>query len=217
MKALLIIFLVISILALIPAGVDGGYSGGALSLNVKLFGFSLNLYPKLIKKLGKKPKKEKKKAAGSEKKEKKKKKEKKPKKKLSFTREDIIPLIKMGLRTLGRLKRKTDLHYLRLVYIIGGDDPSDTITGYMKAKAVISTMTPLIDSAFGCIKEKDVGVRYRFYPFSSDFSFWVTASVQLWVVFYIGGALLIDFLKYKKSKGSGGQKPRKSLQNERTA
>lgn len=215
MKALLIIFLVVSIIALIPVGVDGGYSGGVLTLNVKLFGFSFNLYPKLINKFSGKSKMRKK-TDSSKKEEKKKKKKKKDQeqKRLPFGREDIFPLIKMCLKTLGRLKRKTDLHYLRLVYIIGGDDPSDTMLGYMKANAVICTLTPLIDNAFGCIKERDIGVRYRFFPFSSEFDCWLTASVQIWVMFYIGGALLIDFLKYKKSKQP---KSEKALRKERTA
>lgn len=181
MKALLIIILVLSVILLIPIGVDGGYDGRSFTLYARLGLINLKVFPRK-----KKPKPLK---AG------KKLHPKKPKKPLPDKKE-FLALLKMALKALGRFKRRLSVDYLRLHYTFASSDPFDAALGYGYSCAALGAALPLVENAFS-IKERDFGCSVDFLSEKPILDFWVTTGIQIWEILYIAIAFGIDFLKHK--------------------
>lgn len=211
MKALLIILLVLSVIALLPVGIDGGYSKKGLRLFVRMGPFSLRLVPagRLVASFSK-PKQPKKPKPVKEKPVKKER-PKKPK----MSKDELFALIKMGLDTLGRFRRKLTIDYLRIHITIAGGDPFSTAMGYGAANAALSSAIPLAEGAFN-ITERDFGVSCDFLAEKTDIDFWLTASIQIWEILYVGTAFAIDFLKYKRREKKKTAAAAGDLTTERT-
>lgn len=191
MKTFLIIFIILSVLLLIPCGIDAGYDGRAFHLYAR-FGFiNLKLFPKKEKPLKPKPPK-----PAKDKKEKKK--EKPP-----MGKDEIFALIKMGLKSLGRFKRRLSVNYLRLHYTAAAGDPFKAAMAYGLGSTFMGTVVPLAEGAFN-IKERDFSVSVDFLAEKPVFDFRLITSIQIWEILYIAFAFGIDFLKHwlgKKKKG----------------
>lgn len=186
---MLIIFIVLAVLLLIPIGVDGGYTTEAsgLQLAVKVGPFRLGLLPKKEKapkaKKKKKKKKKKEKPEDSEKK-----KEKKP---LDFKK--ILQLVKLGLRALGRFRRRLNIDYLRFRYTVATDDPFNTAMQFAAVNSAVGGLCPLVDNAFN-IKTREIGIYSDFLREKPVIDFWLTATINLLDLFYIAFAFGIDYL-----------------------
>ncbi|NLV86631.1 MAG: hypothetical protein GX025_05365, partial [Clostridiales bacterium] len=141
MKALLIIFIIFSVLLLLPIGIDGGYDGKAFRLYARIGLINIKLFPR--RKKAQKPKKPK-----PPKPEKAKKAKKEKKKKPPMTKDDIFALIKMGLKSLARLRRRLSVNYLRLHYTAAAGDPFNTAIAYGIGSAFMGTVVPLVEGAF---------------------------------------------------------------------
>lgn len=199
MRALVIVLLVLTLFMLIPLGVDGGYNGRSLILSVRVGLINIRIFPQKpkkpkIKKLKtKKPKVKKAKKQDEEIAE-----ETKPKKKLD--KKELFRLIKVGLKALGRFRRKLRVNYIRIHYIFATDDPFKTAMGFGASSAAINAIVPLVDRAF-VIKERDIGTSFDFLSDRPSFDIWLNMSIQIWEVFYVVIAFGVDFLKLKiKSK-----------------
>ena len=195
MKALLIILLVLSVIALIPVGVDGGYNKKGLRLFIRIGPFSLRLIPagRLVASFTKpdkpkKPKPIKEKSA-----------EKKKPEKPKLSKDELFALIKMGLNALSRFRRKLTIDYLRIHITIAASDPFSAAMGYGAANAALSAIVPLAERAFN-ITEKDFSTSCDFLAEKTDIDFWLTASIQIWEILYVATAFGIDFLKHKRSE-----------------
>ena len=174
---------------LIPLGVDGGYSGGKLTLGLRIGFLNLRVFPGRLKppKL-KKPKKTeivKKQSTGQLKKE-----------KVPLNKKELMRLLKLGLKTLGRLRRKLCVDYLRIRYTFASDDPFNTAMGFGYSSAALGAIMPLFDNAFN-IAERDIGPSFDFLSDKPAFDCWITFSIHVWEVFYIAAAFGIDYLKLR--------------------
>lgn len=188
LKALVIVLLVLTAFLLIPIGIDGGYRNGALVLGVKIGFVNLRLLPKRKEygepkaaKIGKRKRKTKKKP----------KKEKKP-----LVSGDIKELASMGLKALGRLRRRLQVDYLRFRCTLAGTDPFYTAMGYGAGNALLGLFVPLFDRAF-VIRERDIGLDFDFLSANQSIDCWLTMTIQIWELFYVAAALGFDFLKMK--------------------
>ena len=215
MKALLIILVVLSVLALIPVGVDGGYGAGGPLAYLKLGFFSIRVFPpgKLvasIMKAASKPKKPKRKKVEPIEEEPAEPKKPKPKP----GKDEIIALAKMALSALSRFRHKLSIDYLRLHVNIAADDPYKTAMAYGAANAALSAAVPLLDGAFN-ITEQDIGVSCDFLAEKMQIDVWLTASIQIWEILYVAAAFAIDFIKNKKKQKRDGSEHTQST-SERT-
>ena len=192
MRALIIVLLVLTVIMLIPLGVDGGYNGRSFILSLRVGLINIRIFPQKLKE-PKVKKLKKAKEKGEEVGEK-----IKPKKKLN--KDEIFRLAKLGLRALGRFRRKLKINYIRLHYTFASDDPFSTAMGFGASSAAISVVVPLIDTAF-VIEERDIGTSFDFLSDEPTIDCWINMTIQVWEVFYIAIAFGVDMLKLKiKSK-----------------
>jgi hypothetical protein len=189
MKALVIVILVLSVLLLIPIGIDGGYKSRTVVLGLRVGFLNIRVLPK-------KPKHGEPKLKKPPKLKKLRKDEEKPEKALKLDAETLRKLLPIALKSLGRLRRKIHVDYLRLRYTFASDDPFKTAMAYGAASAALSAVLPLLDEAFE-IGEADIGTSFDFLSDEPVLDCWLTTTIHLWEVFYIAIALGIDFLKLK--------------------
>jgi len=194
LKALIIVLLVLTVLLVVPVGIDGGYNGKNLILGVKIGLFNIRILPKKKKALKlrkqKKPKNQKNQNKPANKKEKAKK-QKKP-----LDKEQIIELAKAALSALGRFRKKLRVNYIRIHLTCASSDPFSTAMGFGASNAVMSKIVPLVDKAF-IIDERDIGSSFDFLSDKPVFDFWITTTIQIWEILYIAIAFGIDLLKMK--------------------
>lgn len=194
MKALLIILIVLTVIALLPIGVDGGYRYGIFELNIKGGALLIRVLPK--KKKAPKPKKPKK---AKKKEEPDVPETEEDRKKKLFDKQQLTGIIKAGLKTLERLKRKLSIDYFRIHCTFASDDPAKTAMGYGAANAAMGSIVFLVDETFN-IKERDFGVSFDFLSEKPVIDVWITATIKVWEIIYIAAAFGIDFLKLKRQK-----------------
>ncbi len=186
MKALVIVLLVLTVLLLIPLGIDGGYRNGSLILGLKIGFLNLRLLP------GRKRHREPKPPKISRLKRK-----KKPKKeKKLLIHSDINELALIALKALGRLRRRLQVDYLRFRYTLVGGNPFSTALGYGAGNAILGLFVPLFDRAF-VIRERDIGLDFDFLSNGQSIDCWLTMTIQIWELLYVAAALGLDFLKIK--------------------
>ena len=120
---ILAIALVLTVLNLLPVGVDAAYADDVFSLAARIGPFRLRLLPKPP---NQKPKK---------KKPPKPKKEKPKKRSAPPDIRAILALAKLGLQALDRFRQRLRVQLLRLVFVSGASDPYDTALafGYVNA------------------------------------------------------------------------------------
>ena len=188
MKVLVIVLLVLTVLLLIPVGVDGGYSGERLILGIRVGFFNIRIFPKAKKrsepKIPKNPRKTKDE------------KEKKQKFRLPSDRKELESLIKIVLRALGRFRRKLRVDYLRIRYTFASEDPFTTAMGFGYSSAALGSIIPLVENAFD-IGRRDIGTSFDFLSDKPVFDCWLTMTIQIWEVLYIAIAFGIDYLKLR--------------------
>lgn len=196
MKALIIVLLVLTVLMIVPVGIDGGYNGKSLILGIKFGVFNIRILPKKIS-----PLKLEKQKISKKKKTKEPKKEKEPKQKEPLDKERLQSLIKFALKALGRFRKKLRVNFLRVRVTYATSDPFVTALAFGASNAVMDTLVPLIDDAF-IIDKRDIGVSYDFLSDKPVFDFWLTTTIQIWEILYIALAFGFDLLKMKLIKRS---------------
>lgn len=136
---ILAIALVLTLLNLLPVGVDAAYAEGAFSLAARIGPARLHLLPKAP---DAKPGKAK---------------PKKPKKKKSAPpdAQTLLELAELGLQALDRLRQKLHVRLLRLVFVAGAPDPYDTALAFGCVNAALGALTPLAERTL-CIDERDI-------------------------------------------------------------
>lgn len=142
---------ILVLIAILPVGVRLVYQkeGAVCSL---LFGWiNIRLFPKEKKvKEHKKTKKSKKKSSAP-----------KEKKQESGSWKDFIPLVKIGIEFLGKLRRKIRVKYLELNLVMAGEDPCDLALNYGRAWAGVGNVMPLLEQVF-VIKKRNIQVQCDF-------------------------------------------------------
>ena len=139
---ILAIALALTLLNLLPVGVDAAYAEGAFSLAARIGPARLHLLPKAPDaKPGKaKTKKPKKKAK---------------KKSAPPDAQTLLKLAELGLQALDRLRQKLHVRLLRLVFVSGAPDPYDTALAFGCVNAALGALTPLVERTL-CIDERDI-------------------------------------------------------------
>ena len=139
---ILAIALALTLLNLLPVGVDAAYAEGAFSLAARIGPARLHLLPKAPDaKPGKaKTKKPKKKAK---------------KKSAPPDAQTLLKLAELGLQALDRLRQKLHVRLLRLVFVSGAPDPYDTALAFGCVNAALGALTPLAERTL-CIDERDI-------------------------------------------------------------
>ena len=136
---ILAIALALTLLNLLPVGVDAAYAEGAFSLAARIGPARLHLLPKAPDaKSGKaKPKKSKKKTSAPP------------------DAQTLFELAELGLQALDRLRQKLHVRLLRLVFVSGAPDPYDTALAFGCVNAALGALTPLAERTL-CIDERDI-------------------------------------------------------------
>ena len=128
---ILAVALVLTVLNLLPVGVDAAYADDVFSLAARIGPFRLRLLPKPP---DAKPKK---------KKPPKPKKEKPKKNSAPPDIRTILALAKLGLQALNRFRQRLRVQLLRLVFVSGAPDPYDTALACGYVNAALGALTPL--------------------------------------------------------------------------
>lgn len=140
---ILAIALVLTLLNLLPVGVDAAYAEGAFSLAARIGPARLHLLPKAPD------------AKPGKAKAKKPKKKKEKKKSAPPDAQTLFNLAELGLQALDRLRQKLHVRLLRLVFVSGAPDPYDTALAFGCVNAALGALTPLAERTL-CIDERDI-------------------------------------------------------------
>lgn len=187
---------ILVLIAILPVGVCLIYQkeGAFCSL---LFGWiKIRLYPKdkRVKK-HKKTKKSKKKPLAS-----------KEKKQESGSWKDFIPLVKIGIDFLGKLRRKIRVKHLELNLVMAGDDPCDLALNYGRAWAGVGNVMPLLEQAF-VIKKRNIQVQCDFtadeMKVSARLDVTITVGRAVCLAVKYGFRAIREYLKIMKLRKGG--------------
>lgn len=198
MIALIIIGVIVAIIAaimLIPVGADISYEDGQFALSAKACGILLQLFPKppvdeskpKKEKKPKKPKKEKKKkkaAEGTEAAPKK-------KKKLSFSKDEILSLVKKVLNKFGRFGRKFKVDRFLLHYTAAGKDPYDTAVNFAYVNAALSSLAPVCSKRFD-VKDCEVWTDIDFTVEKKKIDFGLAFTIRIGAFFALAFGIVFS-------------------------
>ncbi len=209
----------LALILFIPLGVDLGNEGGQFHLSAKVGGLLIQLLPKTEKK----PKKEK-----EEKKKKKKKKaedegeesEPKPKKKrsLPFNRDELLELLRVALRSIGKFGRAWHVDRFVLHYVAAGNDPYDTAMTYGWVNAALSSLSPLCQKRFQ-VRDCSVWTDVDFTQDKTFLELGLAMTITFWRLNGVINSLLFGALKIlirskrrKKKEAKALKKAQKAAQ-----
>ena len=169
---ILAIALVLTVLNLLPVGVDAAYADEAFSLAARIGPFRLRLLPKPP---DAKPKK---------KKPQKPKKEKPKKKSASPDIRTILVLAKLGLQALNRFRQRLRVQLLRLGFAFG------------YVNAALGALTPLAERALR-IDERDIQTGVDFQAGQPRIDARIVCTIRIGQIVAIALAFGVGFLKQK--------------------
>lgn len=201
MIVLWIILVLLILLLLTPVGIAAAFAERVLSLAVKIGPARVTILPQ-------KPKTEEQKAKAEEKKARKKEKPKREKKasdaqkpKAKLTKDDILSIVKLALKALGRFQRSLRIDELLLHLTVATGDPYDTVLQYGYINAALGGVLPLLHNAFK-VRKESVGVAMDFQQESMTVEAKLIMTLRLGQILYIalcaGGAFLLWLYRRKR-------------------
>ncbi|HHU23174.1 MAG TPA: DUF2953 domain-containing protein [Clostridiales bacterium] len=185
MLIFLIIVIVLAVILLIPVGVDGGYEQNSFELSAGFGPFRLRILPKTEK-----PKKARRKKIPAE--------EEPDVEKKPPSWDEILSLVKLGVKALKRFRRRLSIDFFALHYTAAASDPFKAALQYGKVSAAVGTLLPLLEEAVN-IRERDVDINVSFKQERPEAYLHLIATLQIWEILYIGLAFGAEYLimKYK--------------------
>lgn len=211
MIVLCVILVLILLFLIIPVGVDAAYEAGNVCLKVKIAFARITILPRKAK--APKPEgetKKKEKTAADEKAPE----EKKPKLKLGVS--DVLELLKIGLKALGRLRRQLSIDLFRLYVTVAADDPYDAVMRYGYLNAALASLAPLARRAFK-LRQADVKTAVDLEGGENLIDAHFVASYQIWELFYIGLCAGLAALRWYLGKRREMKKTNENEAPEQTA
>ena len=188
-----LIILVLLLISLVRVGIDAEYIGGSFKASAKVCGKLIELYPggTLIEKLKNRQKKEKPKEAPPA--EPKPAEQEQPKKKrklnFSFSRDEILALVKKVLHGVGRILTIRVDRFL-LHFTAAGDDPYNTALIYGYVNGALSSLAPLCKKKFR-VRNADVATDVDFTADKMTIDFAVALTMCIGQIFE--GVFIIAF------------------------
>lgn len=192
MIAIIIIVVILAALLLLPVGVALKYDDEEVFLSARAGPLKMKILPQKEESEAKREKKAAKKARRAEKKTSKPKKERTP-----LTRDELLELIKLGLKALGRFRRKLSVDLLRIYWTAAAGDPYDAAMQFGYVSAAMGTLIPLIENAFK-IRERDVRSSLNFESEKPYILAELTATIQVWEILHIALAFGAEYLRMKR-------------------
>ena len=194
-----IVLAVIVLLLLTKVGVHVRY-GEELALSAKVGLLRIRILPAKEKKpKEKKPKQKKPKQRKEKKKPKAAEGHEKKKRKLAL--EDILDIVKLGLKALGRFGRALRLDRLHLHICVAKNDPYDTIVQYGYLNAALGTGLPLLHRAFK-IRDEDITTAFRFDMAETTLRCEAIMTLRIGAILRIvlcaGGGFLVWLIRRKR-------------------
>ena len=193
---ILAVALVLTVLNLLPVGVDAAYADDVFSLAARIGPFRLRLLPKPP---DAKPKK---------KKPPKPKKEKPKKKSAPPDIRTILALAKLGLQALNRFRQRLRVQRLRLVFVSGAPAPDDTALAFGYVNAALGALTPLAERALR-IDERDIQTGVDFQAGQPRIDARIVCTIRIGQIVVIALAFGVGFLKQKNALETGPGRARK--------
>ncbi len=192
--ACLIILFLLAALLLLPLGIDAEYHAGQTRVKGKLGPVSLPVftYPRD--------------ADAPPRKKKKKEKRPKPGKPGAETAEEAEEkpdwerwkaLLDMGLRALGRFRRKLTVEFFQLHMLISEPDPCRTALAYGAASAAVGTVLPALEQAVH-FRDKDVQLRADFGGGGTLLHIRLVLTLRVGQILAIAAAFLWEYLSWKR-------------------
>ena len=214
-----VILAIILLILLIPVGADLGYEGGKLHVSAKLGPMLVQIFPRQRRegkpKKEKKPKKKKEKPKEEEAEEEQ---EKKPKKRrsLPFNRDEILELLQIALKTLGKFGRAWRVDRFLLHFTAASQDPYDTAMMSAYADSTVAGLAPLCRQTFK-VKDSDVWTAVDFTRDFPEVEIGLALTINLWRIFGVVNCLLFGALKVLlKSKKRRKQEAKAAKQSGET-
>lgn len=119
---------------------------------------------------------------------------------------DFIPLVKLGIRFLGDLRRKLRVDRLELRLVLAGDDPCDLAVNYGRTWAAAGNLLPALDRWF-VIKKKNVEVACDFAGdqtlVTARMDLTITLGRLLWLLVAYAIRALKEYLTIQKKRKGG--------------
>ena len=173
---ILAIALVLTVLNLLPVGVDAAYADDVFSLAARIGPFRLRLLPKPP---DQKPKKK-----------------KPPKRSAPPDIRTILALAKLGLQALDRFRQRLRVQLLRLVFVSGASDPYDTALAFGYVNAALGALTPLAERALR-IDARDIQTGVDFQAERPRIDARIVCTIRIGQIVIIALAFGAGFLKQK--------------------
>ncbi len=168
---ILAVALVLTVLNLLPVGVDAAYADDVFSLAARIGPFRLRLLPKPP--------------------------DQKPKKKSAPPDiRTILALAKLGLQALDRFRQRLRVQLLRLVFVSGASDPYDTALAFGYVNAALGALTPLAERALR-IDERDIQTGVDFQAERPRIDARIVCTIRIGQIVIIALAFGAGFLKQK--------------------
>lgn len=178
----------LALLGLVRVGVEAEYAA-ALTVRARVGPVRIAVLPRPER--PEKPKKEKKKKPPAEGEGQAAEKPKRPKPDLKT----LTALARLGLQAANRFRRRLTVERLRLLFVAGAPDPSDTALQYARVLAALGSLQPLAERALR-IRTQDIQVGADFTAEKPRIEAGLALTIRVGQLAAIGAAFGFGYLKW---------------------
>ena len=182
---ILAIALALTLLNLLPVGVDAAYADGTFSLAARIGPARLHLLPKAPD------------AKSGKTKTQTPKKNKENRHSAPPDAQTLLRLAELGLQALDRLRQKLHVRLLRLVFVSGAPDPYDAALAFGCVSAALGALTPLAERTLR-IDERDIQTGVDFDAGQPSVDARIVCTIRIGQI--VAAALIfgVGYLKQKR-------------------
>jgi hypothetical protein len=195
---LAIILAALLLINLVPVGVDGGFAGTAPFLSARAGPFTIGILPKRDRAESPRQRQARlaKKAEQKAKKEEKKKRERLEEKKKGSRFATARELVRMGMRTLSRLRRHLCVDLFLLRWTAAASNPYDAAMQYGAVCAALGTLVPMAERTLK-IRECEMEVNVRFDLEKPEIEARILLTLRIWEIVWVGLNFGMEYLRWR--------------------